>query len=240
MDSRSLKVFIACFLGGGIGTLIASSLTPYLWWIGLLVGMLTGYLAYEFEKVLKAIPEAFKTAFSWISEIEFQKKWGRAINAILIASCIMEPFALFIVLFSPAIKSGNASTIPIFAFTFGIPFLIGFLTDDNTGAARDFVNENALRYNFFIFYFYLIPMYAIDLLISIPMFVKTLFILIHSDERLLCMVDAGIGCAIGHLFGNIAIIGAVSGGLMGILHYELISKRILKLIPIEASPRQED
>lgn len=61
-------------------------------------------------------------------------------------------------------------------------------------------------------------------------FFKYLFILIHSDIRLLCGVDAAVGATIGYFSGS-AIIGAVSGGVLGVINYELISKRVLGLAP---------
>lgn len=57
-----------------------------------------------------------------------------------------------------------------------------------------------------------------------------LFKLIHSETRLLCGVDAAIGAAIGYYFGS-PIIGALAGGLLGVINYEMVSKRWLKLAP---------
>jgi len=59
-------------------------------------------------------------------------------------------------------------------------------------------------------------------------FTKTVFIMIHSKERLLCGVDAAIGSAIGFFFGN-PIVGALAGGVIGILNFEIVSRRILHI-----------
>ncbi|OGZ36037.1 MAG: hypothetical protein A2V60_01840 [Candidatus Portnoybacteria bacterium RIFCSPHIGHO2_01_FULL_39_19] len=67
-------------------------------------------------------------------------------------------------------------------------------------------------------------------------FIKTIFITIHSEIRLLCGVDAAIGTAIGYFAGN-AIIGAIAGGLFGLLNYEVVSRRILRLVPVKATPK---
>jgi hypothetical protein len=64
-------------------------------------------------------------------------------------------------------------------------------------------------------------------------FSKNLFLIIHDDLRLLCAVDAMIGAstcyALNHFFGYssfLAVVtGTISGGLLGVLNYELISKR---------------
>jgi hypothetical protein len=55
---RTLKIFVSCAFGAGIGTLVALEMHTYLWWIGLLVGGFTGYLSYEFKAVVYAIPRA--------------------------------------------------------------------------------------------------------------------------------------------------------------------------------------
>ncbi|MFH1668006.1 MAG: hypothetical protein ABH884_03230 [Candidatus Komeilibacteria bacterium] len=68
-------------------------------------------------------------------------------------------------------------------------------------------------------------------IMAIGIFTKRLFIGIHSDERLLCMTDAVIGVTIGWYFQT-AILGMIVGAVFGVLNYELISKRWLKLVPI--------
>ena len=59
---------------------------------------------------------------------------------------------------------------------------------------------------------------------------KTFFILVHSELRLLCGVDAAIGALVGFLIGSV-VLGALAGGLLGLLNYELVSKRWLKCVP---------
>lgn len=82
--------------------------------------------------------------------------------------------------------------------------------------------------------FYYLPITLWLLAKSCGIFVKTfavtLFKLIHSDERLLCLVDAMIGTAIGFFLHN-ALAGALIGGVFGVTNYELVSKRWLKLAP---------
>lgn len=68
-------------------------------------------------------------------------------------------------------------------------------------------------------------------------FCKTLFLLIHSELRLLCLFDGGIGALAGMLIHDTLIavmVGMITGGLVGILNFELVSKRLLHLVP---SPR---
>lgn len=64
-------------------------------------------------------------------------------------------------------------------------------------------------------------------------FVISLTRLIHTDERLLCGVDAAIGASIGYFTAN-ALLGALIGGIFGVLNFEILSKRVFKLVPRRA------
>ena len=57
---------------------------------------------------------------------------------------------------------------------------------------------------------------------------------VHSDIRMLCGVDAAIGTIIGYFAGS-AVIGALAGGAWGALNFEILSIRVLKLVPAEHS-----
>lgn len=63
------------------------------------------------------------------------------------------------------------------------------------------------------------------------LFARTVFIAIHSSERLLCMVDAAIGVAVFHFTGNNIFLGMLAGGILGVINYEIVSVRLLKLTP---------
>jgi uncharacterized membrane protein (UPF0136 family) len=65
----------------------------------------------------------------------------------------------------------------------------------------------------------------------VKVFATRFFRLIHSDIRLLCAVDSAIGSAVGYFAGS-AIIGLIAGVLFGLVNYEVVSKRVLKLVPI--------
>lgn len=62
MSSVSVKVFLAVALGAFVGALVALQSSPYFWWLGLLVGGLTGYLSYQPLTVLRAMPVAARRA----------------------------------------------------------------------------------------------------------------------------------------------------------------------------------
>ena len=61
-------------------------------------------------------------------------------------------------------------------------------------------------------------------------FTKNVFVMIHSDIRLLCAVSVAMGTGAGFFAGS-ALIGGIVGALLGVASYEIVSKRILKLAP---------
>jgi hypothetical protein len=88
--------------------------------------------------------------------------------------------------------------------------------------------------------FFIVPLCLVVLVIAVLIifssvlfmvmkeWVKNLFILIHSDMRLLCATDALIGATTGYLVGN-AFVGGIIGAISGIINYQLVSVRWLKL-----------
>jgi hypothetical protein len=65
-------------------------------------------------------------------------------------------------------------------------------------------------------------------------FVFQVFVYIHSTRRTICFVDSTIGAVVGYCSGS-AIIGALVGGMLGILNYELVTVRWLKLAPAKVA-----
>jgi len=83
MDRETMKIGLACFVGGAVCTAVALLVLPALWWLGMLAGFAAGYLAYEFREVLQAVPKAARAArqglfcgFSGFAEgLVFIKNW---------------------------------------------------------------------------------------------------------------------------------------------------------------------
>jgi hypothetical protein len=68
-------------------------------------------------------------------------------------------------------------------------------------------------------------------------FLWRVFVLIHSRERTICAVDSAVGSIIAYSFGyGLAglLVGATAGALLGLVNYELVSVRWLKLLPAES------
>ncbi len=65
---------------------------------------------------------------------------------------------------------------------------------------------------------------------AIGSFFYYVFVYIHSKRRTICFVDASLGGAIG-LWYDQAIIAIVAGAILGVINYEIVSVRWLKLKP---------
>ena len=61
----------------------------------------------------------------------------------------------------------------------------------------------------------------------VPRFFWKFFLMIHSEERLICGVDAMLGAAAGYFLGSV-LIGVVIGGLFGVVNHEVVTKRWLR------------
>ncbi len=60
--------------------------------------------------------------------------------------------------------------------------------------------------------------------------IRNTFLAIHSDIRLLCATDAVLGGLIGYYAGSV-LIGGIAGAILGVLNYQIVSIRWLKLAP---------
>lgn len=228
---RTLKIFMACAIGALVGTIVALELSHYFWWIGLIVGGLTGYLSYEFKEVVRMMPRAYRTVSSWKPKEStkiYWKRYGLCLTASLTIILSLLPLLLII--------TGDLTLIwriPLAAgvFSGAISFLWAF---DKDLLISD-LKKGIKMFNAFSLYFYWLPKGILWSIRNIPKaimflgrFIKTFFILIHSDIRLLCGIDAAIGTAIGYFAGS-AVVGFFAGGLIGVANYELVSKKLLKL-----------
>lgn len=73
------KIALACFIGGVLCCAVARMFAPIYWWLGMVAGMVGGYLGYEFREVREAVPvalravsnggvAAWKDLWKWFSE----------------------------------------------------------------------------------------------------------------------------------------------------------------------------
>lgn len=262
---RTLKIFISCALGAGIGAILALQIDGMFWWIGVIIGGLVGYLSYEFKAVIAASRQAWQEVFGW----RLKKGWWKvlglgfftSLSAAITVAILLIPLFLWgqydlkQLPFLLAFASILSGTIGIFAgfvwFVVSIGCLCIALNRKELFYNHDyeddmkFVKDVLKSLNPATFYFYLIPRgmgwlakstvcktpYAV---VASLKFIKTIFILIHSEIRLLCGVDAAIGATIGYFAGSV-FLGTLIGGVVGVLNYEIISRRTLHLIPLKST-----
>jgi len=253
-----IKIFLACFLGAFIGTFVALQMNPALWWIGMLTGAFVGYVSHEFEVLIRTIGRSFIATFKWRPNKSFWRAYFstgfgvvglfHSIFALLVLSIWVDSG------FSLVMKSlTNQELLQIFwamvAFHFflifvGGPFAIDTLEKNSEGiysAGTSYGKTNPVT----IIFWYLprgtwfilkkIPK-VIDAVLALCIFAAVAgshavvegFKLVHSNIRLLCALDAAIGTMVGYFLGN-TIIGGIAGGILGVLDYELVSKRLLRV-----------
>lgn len=229
----TLKAFLVCLFCAFIGAVVALQLGVN-GWVGLIVGLISGYLTIDFKKVIQAVKNAWKTAIS-------KERWYRIKEYFYLVVTFGATVGIGMGLLTGLTvrKFGGVSWGIFGMTTLSISLLWSccFMLDPDYEKIR----RRLLRLNPICFYFWLLPKGIVFLIKHSPRlipqavntlvkFLKHVLIEIHSDLRLLCGIDSAIGAAIGWICGN-AIIGGLAGGIIGALNYELISKRILHLVP---------
>lgn len=255
------KIAVACFLGAFIGAFIALSFGhKHVWMIpvGIIIGGLVGYLSYEFKTVVAAAKTAWKEACEECENGFPRSK--EELRIILLVSKIVAVMILGVI-FYVAIGTSWAVALAFVAcpqlfFTDKLGGLVS--TFVLIGAAlmfflftinmKVYIEKNrissslddkqmakiywdiAKNQNIFSVLLYWLPKGIALFIPFVAKFTKTMFFHIHSEFRLLCMTDAALGAAIGYWWGS-ALIGGLAGAILGIVNYELVSKRWLKLVP---------
>jgi hypothetical protein len=234
------KVFVACFLGALIGAFVALQVNHNSWWVGLIVGFATGYLSFEFKKVVSAAPQAWQAASTW--RWQPNREWWRWYPMACLAAASYLSIVTFPIFILAVIARNTLMIIGTLVTTLAMSALFaGELIEWDSPAYTQMKITRELRFNFINIYFWIVPKYLLKgawwMIAGIPTvarvvwnFFRYFFRLIHSDIRLLCGTDAAIGACIGY-FSHSALIGAIAGGMLGVLNFEIISIRVLKLVP---------
>jgi hypothetical protein len=242
MTNQTWKVFLACALGAFVGALVALQLNFSFWWVGLFAGFGVGYLAYEFENVVAAI------------QCQPNPAWCKAhiMRIIQLGSFSLTIWigVVWILVISVFWRQSTAHGVICAAVMFlSVGFCSGVLVGV-MGVARDERSEQIIHRwaNPFRVWFWLIPkamiatiwwlltnstrviFLAVAMFIIIARFSKKTFGVFHSDLRLLCGLDAAFGAIVG-LYFHYPLVGAMVGGLWGVLNFEIFSVRVLKFIP---------
>jgi len=257
--SESGKIFFAVALGAFIGSFLALDVLTLAPWLELAIGMatggLTGYFAYDFKSTVLAVPKAWKKTKKNFGET----RWKLILQALWQGTVFSS--GLFVIYFLLGVLSSTApgaifdswligGVVMGVLLTLAMGGLIVFITFDTKDCL---IEIEWKRFNFVKIYLVYAPLIlwkaiswlaknfipsllgalwliAVTLPCCLGSFVGHFFVLIHSDIRLLCGTDAAIGVAVGCVLGN-APLGAILGGLWGVLNYWVVSVKILKLAP---------
>lgn len=244
-----LKVFVSCVIGAAIGSLVALEAQPTFWWVGLVVGGLVGYLSYDIREVLRAVPVAWHYAIK--QPMESWKNVGMSLAGYALILTWVIPSVVLWWTLVPIIPwsevSAGVIVLRILAVTFSfIAFFAVIL-----GGFKIFLElkigkeglEAGLELNpvFVAYAFVSIAVLNKFFLPHLWSAVRTVFRffqhllwLIHSDLRLLCGFGAAIGASIGYASGSV-LVGVLAGGVIGLVQYDLVSRRWLKIVPNSAS-----
>lgn len=244
IERESWKIFLACALGAGIGSLVALEMSMAFWWVGFITGGLVGYLSYEWRAVAAALPGAYRAARGWRLPPFFWTYYGWAM--LLVVSVLVDLFLLFSVLLGELVLLQEEYWIFLIM---AVSMILGIKicpTEEEIESSIAELQEDCYILAPPLILFWHIPrgiVWVAQTVVTalpaigrclvafvrfVPRFCYELFIRVHSERRLLCGVDAMLGAAIGFLAGSV-LIGAAAGGMLGLLNYELVSRRLLKL-----------
>ena len=261
MSQKTVKVFLASGVGAFVGSLLALQLSSHVWWLGLCAGFLVGYLSFESRKVAAAIPTAWRAAMAWKSDLWPVRAFFRlVVPSASVAATITVGIFVWDEIRRGRFELWPELWLAIllvfaFAMVWALVTCACWVRCSQGESRRDQRlaqwEHNMLRANPFRVYLWVIPKWILYTLpmgiakaifagavwlkrIGLPVtlrFCRELFYLIHSEERLLCGVDAAVGAAVGYFAGR-ALIGMIAGGIIGVVEFEWVSKRILKVIPL--------
>jgi len=252
--NKTIHIALACLLGAGIGAVIAQEFNQYFWWIGVLIGGVIGYVSYEFSAVLKAIviawEEVRKEHANGFARVRSGIKTAFAVTFETLthfAGVLLVMTASFSWMIAIDLIDGKPNYITSFAGWFILSFFGLMVTAAMVSFYEIFRGPRKRDWNFWLCFVrdtnlltvlvWWIPIGLFKLIGMMPAttkfvwrFCSRIFILIHSQFRLICMTDAMIGAIAGYLLGN-AVVGGLIGAVCGVLNYWLISVRWLKLKP---------
>lgn len=235
------KIFLSCFLGALIGALIGINLGFGWFWAGI-AGFIVGYVTYDFghvRQITKMVAsEVYQDVVEWRPD---RRRWKALFfHSIAISRTTFTLISIPLLARMYIRETARLESLILIVFFqfLAVLFMALVITDVETDRIERWI-ANASAQNPVKFWLWTLPRWVFTRTIRsiivvsgvarrTPRFVLGVLRLIHSDIRLLCGTDAAIGAVVGFLFGY-AIVGAIIGGFLGVLNYELVSKRLLRV-----------
>jgi hypothetical protein len=253
--NRTLSFLFAAALGATLGALTALEFAPPLGLsgglaatLGIIVGALTGYIAVDFHQFCVGVTSAGKAAFALPSsamlKIRVIQKHYRETspaqkkNGLYFAGGLSFIYSYFGLAMYPSLVDHPVAFGLLIAFTLAAVFLAGLMitlypsTRAVSGKSLLYWSTIGLLHSgiFIVLPWLVNSLYKISrwLFVQTGVFLKTLFIAVHSERRMLCCLDAMLGTLVGYYAGSWPV-GTVAGLAFALVSYELVSKRLLKL-----------
>lgn len=116
----------AVVCGAVVGTSIALSVAPHLWWIGLIVGSPIGYLVIGFRQTLGP-PKKQIEVYGWQKGLPWRKRRGAVILWIISLGSIVVPLFVILILVPHSHESAfvEAMVAALFLLLIHIIILVG-------------------------------------------------------------------------------------------------------------------
>jgi len=249
--------FIGIICGGLVLSKITGQFSSLRLIIGMIVGGPLGYLAYDFKTVIKTIPKAWKVVSVWHPNF---RNFGRSFLTGIALSLWFSSFLGMMGSMEGFKEGKILFTVSLVIFlSVSLIIAISFLFQRDMSEVGKDVCETLWKWNIVFTCFYHLPirlpkaiawlkkeiapiipqipgflkrmlLAPVQLMKILFRFVKTLIIMIHRDERLVCMFDIMFGIVLFFFWGKL-IPSAIIGGLLAVLNWQIISVRVLHLAP---------
>ena len=255
-ESVMKKVFTASAFGALIGCLVAFRVNYWFWWLGLIAGFLTGYMTFEWRTVLKVVSHAFKSCSDPDNIVFFRSLFWTLLKFTAACSWLGVAGGLYVLLLRSHVSEGWQGLI--LGIVIGCPsgiFLGEIKAKEN--AEMEFFGARwksgggstykELMREFRVQWIekdkrscllYLPPVAlsyvlwkSVTLLWNQRKLAWRFFLLIHSEQRLICGFDAALGTLIAYMVQHSLLgilVGTLSGGLIGLINHSLVTERWLK------------
>lgn len=232
-------------IGAGVvlGAFVAAQFN-FFWWLGMIAGGLVAYLVFDWAGVIRAVGHIWKYT-AGITKADWKALGWLAAAALSISATTT---AATFLLSLPAVRV-EFSRLPgvldwLSIFSVGVIFymcLMGLLARDAgglQGKQEEYVWVCKQLNPFQLFVCWPIRGFVgllsripralaavLEFIKAVGRFVGRVFMMIHSEARLFCLVDAALGVAVFHYAGNSLLAGLAAGELAGVLGHLWVRRR---------------
>ena len=249
---------LGSFIGALCAIEIATRFTygSWVWGIGALLGGVTAWVVVDFRHLCAGIARAWRATVNWRPD----HVWWKAYVFLLAGYIAVFSNVLVMMAIAGVTRTSSYIAVTILCLFCSIVIAGAGLPNppiwhkERTRQLEDVIDDgwrmmrnlNPIAVVYWIlrsvfWMIWRIPSAAVFVLKSAGPAVKlcfasgrqfsvTTFRYVHSERRKLCFVDATIGAVVGYFLGS-AVLGAAIGAMLGMVNYELVSVRWLKLAP---------